>query len=387
MTTDLKGRINQVWIAVGLICAVAAFGLAYYFTRSSNNASGPTVPANGQLVVVARVSIPSGTLITSSMLEETRIKGLLPQNAYTTCEQLVGGACSATVGVSSTRSGSSPLTSDYYAAVPISANTVLTSNLVSLSKSTQSPTVGAPNVPPGDVAIAVPLSAQEAVAGYLQAGDRIDFIVTASNGSTNFAFEDIPVIGVGAPGSTSTSSGGGLVVLECTRSQALGIEELVKSGAIYNVALRSSSDFGHGYIPTTTSAADGYTQACSSGSKVNPIIQTDLQEAQQEVKQATASYNTAQHQYNKDNNTLQNLPSNSKNVQAAKQQVLTDAATLAQDQFSLIQAQNAVSSDQAVLYCGAQAATSQSGQAGNYSSGSGSMMQSLFGFSLAGSGS
>ena len=90
MTTDLKGRVNQVWIAVGLICAIAAFGLAYYVTRASAAPPKPVVPANGYLVVVARVSIPSGTLITPGMLEVTRIKGVLPANAYTSCQTLVG---------------------------------------------------------------------------------------------------------------------------------------------------------------------------------------------------------------------------------------------------------------------------------------------------------
>ena len=57
MSTDLKGRVNQVWIAVGLICAIAAFGLAYYFTRASATPPKPVIPANGSLVVVARVSM------------------------------------------------------------------------------------------------------------------------------------------------------------------------------------------------------------------------------------------------------------------------------------------------------------------------------------------
>jgi len=49
--------------------------------------------------------------------------------------------------------------------------------------------------------------------------------------------------------------------------------------------------------------------------------------------------------------------------------------------FSLIQAQNEVTADQAVLYCGATAAQGQSSASG-YASGSSQMMQNLFGFGI-----
>ena len=387
MTTDLKGRVNQVWIAVGLICAIAAFGLAYYFTRASTTPPKPTVPANGQLVVVARVAIPSGSLITPGMLEVTRIKGLVPANAYTSCQPLVGEACATTIGVSSSQqpAASQATTLNYFAVVPIAPNTEITANLVSPSKVVQTPSFGSLNLPPGDVAIAIPLSAQQAVAGYLQAGDRIDIIASAASGNTNFSFQDIPVLGIGAPQTTASgaasSSSGGLVVLQVTRSQALGIEELEKTGSIYTVALRSAADYGHGYIPTTITPADNYTQACTPGTKVNPIIEEDLQQAQRAVTLASKTFSSAQTQFNKDNTTLQSMSSGSAGEPAAQQLVQADAATLAQDQFSLIQAQNEVTADQAVLYCGATAAQGQSSASG-YASGSSQMMQNLFGFGI-----
>jgi pilus assembly protein CpaB len=383
VSTDLKGRVNQVWIAVGLICAIAAFGLAYYFTRASATPPKPAIPANGSLVVVARVSIPSGTLITPGMLELTRIKGLLPVNAYTSCETLVGAACSESNGLSVRQTATTSSTLDYYAVVPIAANTVITGTLVSPNKVTQTPSFGSLNLPPGEVAIAIPLTSQQAVAGYLQAGDRIDFISTGANGNVGFTYQDLLVLGVGSPSTTgqaASSAGGGLVVLQVTRSQALGIEELEKDGAIYTVALRSAADYGHGYIPTTISPADQYSQACTPGTSVNPIIEEDLQQAQQAVAAASKTYSAAQKQYNKDNTTLQSLPSGSANETTAKQLVLADSATLAQDQFALIQAQNLVQSDQAVLYCGATAAGSASNS--SVSQGSPQMLQNLFGLNI-----
>ena len=169
-------------------------------------------------------------------------------------------------------------------------------------------------------------------------------------------------------------------MLQVTRSQALGIEELEKDGAIYTVALRSAADYGHGYLPTTISPADNYSQACTPGSSVNPIIQEDLQQAEQAVAAASKTYSEAQKQYNKDNTTLQSLPSGSPNETTAKQLVLADSATLAQDQFALIQAQNLVQSDQAVLYCGATAAGSAS--TSSVSQGSPQMLQNLFGLNI-----
>lgn len=382
MTTDLKGRVNQVWIAIGLILAIAAFGAAYYFTRA-NTSSTPTAPTTGQLVVVAKVSIPSGTLITAGMLQETRIKGVLPLNVYTSCQQLVRQTCATTAGVSATQSPTTTV-SDYYAVVPITPNTVITQSLVSVNKVTQSPTFGNLNLPAGQVAVAIPITAQQSVAGYLQVGDRIDIIGVDSSGNTEFTFEDLPVISIGSPSTagaaaSSSSGGGGLIVLELTRSQALGVTEMVHASVIYTIALRSSSDYGHGYVPISSTPADQYTQSCVAGSTVNPVIQEDLQSAQQGVAAATTTYNAAHKQYNKDNTALQSLSGNGSAVQTAKAQVLTDSATLAQDQFALIEAQNELASDQAVLYCGATNANSSSSSAGN-NSGSSQMLQNLFGF-------
>jgi Flp pilus assembly protein CpaB len=381
VTTDLKGRVNQVWIAVGLILAIAAFGLMYYVTRASVSTT-PTVPSNGTQVVVAKIAIPSGTLITAGMLEETRIKGVLPVNAYTDCQELVDAACSTTVGVSSSQP-SVTTASNYYAVVSIAPNTVITQDLVSVNRATQSPTFGNLNLPAGDVAISIPITAQEAVAGYLQAGDRIDIIGVDKTGDTDFTFEDLPVISVGAPstatGASSSSSAGGLIVLQLTRSQALGVSEMVEDGSIYTIALRSSADYGHGYVPITANPADEYTQACVAGSTVNPVIEEDLQSAQQAVKTASETYNTAHRQYNKDNTALQSLSGNGSAVQAAKALVLQDSATLSQDQFSLIEAQNELASDQAVLYCGSTSAQSSSAAAGN-DSGSPQLLENLFGF-------
>lgn len=381
MTTDLKGRVNQVWIAVGLILAIAAFGLMYYVTRASVSTT-PTAPSNGTLVVVAKIAIPSGTLITAGMLEETRIKGLLPVNAYTDCQELVDAACSTTVGVSSSQQPSVTTASNYYAVVSIAPNTVITQDLVSVNRATQSPAFGNLNLPAGDVAISIPITAQEAVAGYLQAGDHIDIVGVDKSGDTAFTYEDLPVISVGAPtttGGASSSSAGGLIVLQLTRSQALGVTEMVEDGSIYTIALRSSADYGHGYVPVTANPADEYTQACVAGSTVNPVIEEDLQSAQEAVKTATETYNTAHKQYNKDNTALQSLSGSGSAVQAAKAQVLEDSATLSQDQFSLIEAQNELASDQAVLYCGSTSAQSSSAAAGN-DSGSPQMLENLFGF-------
>jgi Flp pilus assembly protein CpaB len=380
VTTDLKGRVNQVWIAIGLILAIAAFGLMYYVTRASVSTT-PTVPSNGTQVVVAKLAIPSGTLITAGMLEETRIKGVLPANAYTNCQELVAAACSTTVGVSSSQS-SVTTASNYYAVVSITPNTVITPSLVSVNRATQSPTFGNLNLPAGDVAISIPITAQEAVAGYLQAGDHIDIVGIDKAGDTDFTFEDLPVISVGAPtttGGASSSSAGGLIVLQLTRSQALGVTEMVQDGSIYTIALRSSADYGHGYVPVSANPANEYTQACVAGSTVNPVIEEDLQSSQQAVKTATETYNTAHRQYNKDNTALQSLSGSGSAVQAAKALVLQDSATLAQDQFSLIEAQNELASDQAVLYCGSSSAQSASAAAGN-DSGSPQMLENLFGF-------
>lgn len=367
----MKGRANKGWIAIGLIMAIAAFGVAFYVSQSALKPPPPAIPSNGQVVVIAKVSIPAGTLITPNMLELTRIKGLLPFDAYTSCVPLVGAAC----GTPAT-----PTTS-YYALVAISANTVVTQSLVSPSKNTATPAFANLNLPPGDVALALPLTAQESVAGYLQAGDYIDIIATDTNGDTSFAFEDIPVLSVGGPaatGASQSSAGGGLVVLEVTRSQALGLTEMQKSGDIYDVVLRSAADYGHGYIPVTNSPTNNYNQSCTVGSKVNPLIASDLNQAQAAESAASRAFSTAQSALTKTTNALASAPRHSSQAAILVQQEQTYQSEMAQDQFSMINAQNEIAADQAVLYCGASSALTQS-QNNGLAQGSPKLLQGLFG--------
>ncbi len=403
MTTELRRRGNQALVALGLIIAVVAFGLAYFLSRSTPPpAPISVVPVTGTQVVVARVAIPAGTLITPVMLTETRIRGLLPLNAYQSCQALVNAACAASPGVVPVAASAAQTTQsqavNYYAVIGISPNTVITTGLVAPNRTVQPPSFGSLDLPPGQVAMAVPLSSQEEVDGYLQPGDRIDLIVSTTKPKpiVAFAFQDLPVLGIGAPvvqtpqngsagtstASTSASGSGGPVILSLTRSQALGISELLQSGAIFNAVLRSAFDYGRGYIPSVTTATDQYSQACATASTVNPLVASDLQTALAAQQAARAAYNAAQTALA--TATVAQHQATASPRGAARAQVSSDVITTAQDEETLAQAQQRVQDDTSVLYCGAIQATRASQRAGSFVNGSSGMMQDLFGFTLPG---
>ncbi|HUY96801.1 MAG TPA: RcpC/CpaB family pilus assembly protein [Verrucomicrobiae bacterium] len=400
MTTELRRRGNQALVALGLIIAVLAFGLAYFLSRSTPPpAPASVVPITGTQVVVARVAIPAGTLITPTMLTETRIRGLLPLNAYGTCQALVATTCAVSPGVvaaaASVAQTAQAQAINYYAVVGISPNTVITSSLVAPNRTVQPPSFGSLAIPPGEVAMAVPLSSQEELDGYLQPGDRIDLIVASTKPKplVAYAFQDLSVLGIGSPvvqqpqsGTTTAAaapaSAGGPVILVVTRSQALGISDLLQSGVIFNAVLRSTYDYGRGYIPSVTTATDLYSQACSSASKVNPLVASDLQTALAAQQAARTAYSAAQTALA--TATVSAHQAKSSLLAAAQAKLNSDVITTAQAEETLSQAQQRVQDDTSVLYCGAAQATRQSQRTGSFAFGNSSMMQDLFGFTLPG---
>ncbi len=407
MTTDIRRRGNQLWVAVGLIVAVAAFALAYFLSRAAPPVQTTTpVPTSGAVVVVARVAIAQGTLVTPALLEETRIKGALPSNAFVSCQQMLGQSCASTFqSASPTPSAASTLTTaaqgaNYYAVVSISPNTVMTTDLVATNRTFQPASFGSLSIPPGEVAIAVPITGQQAIAGYLQPGDYVDMIVAGKKPSntTAFAYQDLEVLRIGAPviqaaaakGSTTTTAAapstasGGEAVLAVTRAQALGITELEQNNLIYTLALRSTADYNTGYIPSTLTPADQATGSCVAGSTINPIVKADLQQAQQTETAASTQFSKAQQQVATATTAYQQYAGQPTSGKAQTAQAALNAAqvNMAQAQFAVIQAHNQVLADTAVLYCGSKASLARSRAAGAFLYGDSKMMQALFGFGI-----
>ncbi len=403
MTTELRRRGNQALVALGVIIAVGAFGLAYFLSRSAPAPTTvPIAPVTGTQVVVARVAIPAGTLITPVMLQETRIRGVLPLNAYTNCQGLVAAPCSVAPGVTpataSTAQSTQAESVNYYAVVGITPNTVITSNLIAPNRTVQPPSFGNLQLAPGEVAMSVPLSSQEEVNGYLQAGDRIDLIVASTKPKpvVGFAYQDLEVLAIGSPvvqtpqngqaasssTAASTAGGGGPVVLALTRSEALGVSALLQAGAVFNAVLRSPYDYGRGYIPSVTTPSDRYNQACVSATKVNPLVAADLQTAVAAQTAARAAYAQATAQLGTATAAVSRAAAADR--AAARDTVNSDVIAVAQSEETLQQTQQRVQDDTSVLYCGAIQATKLSGRPGSYAFGGSTMMQTLFGFTLPG---
>lgn len=176
------------YTVVGVIVAIVAFALVIVFS-SGHAGGGGTTP-----VVVAARDIPLRTQITAGDLQVVQYSNSnLPPGYF--------GAAQAVVGE--------------IAAVDFTAGQPILRNLVSSSATT---IVGAATsylpIPAGWVAVTIPSGEQQAVAGYIQAGDYISVIATVTPTGSRYpeartVFTNLHVIRVGPAVAGTTPSAGG----------------------------------------------------------------------------------------------------------------------------------------------------------------------------------
>ena len=188
MATSIKTqpllRVKIPLFVVGIALALIAFVAMFWVgTVYSNQSQGPQIP-----VVVAASDIQVRTPITPDMVAVRNLPAnSVPTNAFASVGALTG----------------------YSAVVTIVKGQPISSNLVTRQPDLINPATAAYlPIPQGFVALTLPTSEQQGVAGYVAQGDYIDVIATLNSGLfqtdnphmvTRTIFNQLHVIRVGPP--------------------------------------------------------------------------------------------------------------------------------------------------------------------------------------------
>lgn len=249
MAAEVKPRSNRLFVLIGILLAVAAFGLSLYVSRSGGGSTA------SQSILVAKADIAAGTTLTPELVTAANV-AVAPRDAVFDPKALSGQV----------------------AALPITANTPITQSLLSSPGAPSKSLTGGLQIQKGYVAMAIPAkdasdpartSELYSVGQYIQADDHIDLLVDAGNGTVRYAFQDVhvlragvnagavaaPASGAPAPASGSSAGAGAAVyIIELPRTQAELMSALLERTApspIVRYVLRSRQDYNTGYVDTT----------------------------------------------------------------------------------------------------------------------------------------
>ncbi len=183
----MRTPVFLVGVALALVAFIAMLALGVIFV---NRSSGGRQTA----VVIAAQDIQARQPITADMLSISQVPAsALPPKAFLTVADLTG----------------------YSAAVPIYKGQVITANVVANNPDELTNASAYLPIPQGYIAMTLPTSEQQGVAGYIAQGDYIDVIASINSGIFNPAnprtvirtvFPSLHVIRVGPP-STAPKQG------------------------------------------------------------------------------------------------------------------------------------------------------------------------------------
>ena len=223
ISSGSRPRRSRIYIIVGAILAVLAFGTAAAVASLPLLSSGPS----GTKVVVARNGIAARTRIQASDLELKVISPTPPQS-FTDLATVAGKGARV----------------DIPAGLPVTANLIAqTPDQLTNSEVTFLP------IPSGFVGVTVPTSEQVGVAGYVQVGDRITMLATintsvfgaGSSPVVRTVFKDLNVIRVG-PASTPEGQQASSLTLLMTACDSEYLFWLLNN-AVLKYELESSTDY------------------------------------------------------------------------------------------------------------------------------------------------
>ena len=235
-------RSRRPFTILGVLIALITLA-AFIYLALNNHGAGPVIPTTGDVsVVLAQADIPARATITGDMLTVGKLKsGDQPPQSFTSVADVVGK--SARFALIDIKRGQ-----------PVLANEIVTS---------ADPTPPGPSflaIPQGFVAMTIPTSEEQGVAGYIQPGDYIGIIATvdkAGSTASKTIFNNVHVIEVGTAtvritqgrnGPTATRvSGGGqssltIVINQCDAEYLTWF--LAKTNLRYT--LESSGDYNKG---------------------------------------------------------------------------------------------------------------------------------------------
>ena len=245
MAAEVKPRSNRLFVLIGIVLAVAAFGLSLYVSRSGGGDGTAT-----QSVVVAKADIAAGTALTPDLVTMANL-AVAPRDAVLDPKAVSGQV----------------------AALPITANTPITRSLLTSPNAPSKALTAGLQIQKGFVALAIPAKDATdparspdlfAVGEYIQADDHIDLLVDRGDGTVRYGFQDVHVLRAGVnagtaaapasgqtppPSSGASGAGAGVYVIELPRSQAELMTALLahSPSPILKYVLRSRQDYSTGY--------------------------------------------------------------------------------------------------------------------------------------------
>jgi Flp pilus assembly protein CpaB len=175
-------RSRRPFTILGMLIALITLA-AFIYLALNNHGVGPVIPTTGDVsVVLARADIPARATLTSDMLTVGKLKsGDQPPQSFASVSDVVGKT--ARFALIDIKQGQ-----------PVLANEIVTS---------ADPTPPGPSflaIPQGFVAMTIPTSEEQGVAGYIQPGDYIGIIATvdkAGSTASKTIFNNVHVLQVG----------------------------------------------------------------------------------------------------------------------------------------------------------------------------------------------
>jgi Flp pilus assembly protein CpaB len=187
-------RQRRPFTILGMLIALVTLA-AFVFLALRGGTAGPVIPLTGDVsVVVAKVDIPARSTITGDVLAVAKLNSKdVPPQSFSSIADVTGKTSRFAL-------------IDIKAAQPVLANAIVTSaEAPSLQPSFLA-------IPQGFVAMTIPTSEEQGVAGAIQPGDYIGIIATVDKGSTTTSktiFNNVHVIQVGTTTVNITSGRNG----------------------------------------------------------------------------------------------------------------------------------------------------------------------------------
>lgn len=179
-------RQRRPFTIIGMVLALITLAAFLYVATRPTAGGGIPLPQGPNPVVVAKVDIPARAAVTADMLSVAKQTDVPPQS-FKSISEIAGKT-------------------NRFTLVDIKAGQPVLANELAASGGTP-PGSAFLDIPQGFVAVAIPTSEQQGVAGYIQPGDYIGIIAVVDRGDVTVSktvFNNVHVIRVGTATSTIT---------------------------------------------------------------------------------------------------------------------------------------------------------------------------------------
>ncbi|HEY8681066.1 MAG TPA: RcpC/CpaB family pilus assembly protein [Candidatus Dormibacteraeota bacterium] len=197
---------GRIFIIIGLVLALVAFGLVVLFSSIGNRVGGGGASCPCSLVVYASKDIALRTQITT--LDQVKVKSI--PDAYKPAGAVVIDSANSTKDSAGQNAAALKAVQTFIAEVNIAADQpLLTSMLAKPGDTVSGAQAALLPIPAGYVAITLPTSELIGVGGYPQAGDFISVLASFGNGKsgvTQTVFTQLHILRVGPANLTVTSA-------------------------------------------------------------------------------------------------------------------------------------------------------------------------------------